>query len=467
MAADQVIFRQPHPHGLPADRYSHFIRPLGKGTFGELPSDPPWSADGSLSTHNAIGASQSGLASAANGSDGNGQPAGHGPLPPVAPKIEYEYVAVKLSKPLQEYSRPSLEYLRREVLCQRRLNHMHVVGFREVGITAHHRMYIALEFADSGNLRQWLDLRGGRLSEHEARWFFQQLVYGLAYCHAYGVYNRDIKPENLLLHRCGLPLPLLKVADFGLCKSSNDSIPNSCVGSPNYMAPEVFIQTVQEGGRAAGGLAYDGKKADVFSCGVVLYRMLFGCLPFNRAPGGRELHPTRDLRHIVDNMKHDRWRELLPPNPPQPPATAAAAAGMAAGAASAGATSGGACPDDSLLDLLGGMLRCNPKERMSLADVKRHPWYREGLSEDVYAMILSADAVPGPEATGSARSGAAANAGAVADSSGAQSIEVIEREFDRVLAAYDTHRREAARQAAEHDGDLDDEDGMCKDGTVG
>ncbi len=52
------------------------------------------------------------------------------------------------------------------------------------------RLYLALEYADSGNLREWLDARGGRLQEPLARWFLQQLVYGLDYCHAHGVVNR-------------------------------------------------------------------------------------------------------------------------------------------------------------------------------------------------------------------------------------------------------------------------------------
>ena len=57
-----------------------------------------------------------------------------------------------------------------------------------------------MEYADRGDLLEYLRRRG-RFREHEARWFFQQLVFGLDYCHQRGVYNRDIKPENLLLKR--------------------------------------------------------------------------------------------------------------------------------------------------------------------------------------------------------------------------------------------------------------------------
>ena len=92
-------------------------------------------------------------------------------------------------------------------------NNTNEPGLKYVPGKAQH-MYLALEYADSGSLQQCLDAAaGGRLSEDWACWFFQQLVYGLAHCHAHGVYNRDIKPENLLLHTHGgrLRLPLLKV----------------------------------------------------------------------------------------------------------------------------------------------------------------------------------------------------------------------------------------------------------------
>ena len=98
--------------------------------------------------------------------------------------------------------------------------HSHVLGHAsawlvaalQVGTTTSDCPYLALEYADSGNLGQWLKAAGGRLGEDSARWFFQQLVYGLAHCHHHGVFNRDIKPENLLLHAGINPQrPLLKV----------------------------------------------------------------------------------------------------------------------------------------------------------------------------------------------------------------------------------------------------------------
>ncbi|PNH10181.1 putative CBL-interacting protein kinase 13 [Tetrabaena socialis] len=106
-----------------------------------------------------------------------------------------------LTGPLVDCDLRDLHYLQREVLCQRRLQHDHVIGFREVGITTSLCLYLCLEYANGGNLRGLLAGQpGGRLPEDTARWFTQQLVYGLAYCHLQGVFNRDIKPANLLLH---------------------------------------------------------------------------------------------------------------------------------------------------------------------------------------------------------------------------------------------------------------------------
>jgi serine/threonine protein kinase len=101
-----------------------------------------------------------------------------------------------------------------------------------------------------------------------ARYFFQQLVCGVAWCHRQGVCHRDLKLENTLLD--GRPAPRLKICDFGYSKSSvTDSTPKTTVGTPAYIAPEVF-----------SGDKYEGEPADVWSCGVALYTMLVGAYPF-------------------------------------------------------------------------------------------------------------------------------------------------------------------------------------------
>ncbi|KAK1316738.1 CBL-interacting serine/threonine-protein kinase 25 [Acorus calamus] len=113
------------------------------------------------------------------------------------------------------------------------------------------------------------DSSSGRLPEPLARRYFQQLISAVHFCHGRGVSHRDIKPENLLLDEAGD----LKVSDFGLSalpeQLRQDGLLHTQCGSPAYVAPEVL--------RKRG---YDGPKADMWSCGVVLFVLLAGFLPF-------------------------------------------------------------------------------------------------------------------------------------------------------------------------------------------
>lgn len=104
------------------------------------------------------------------------------------------------------------------------------------------------------------------MPEPQARRFFQQLISGIEYSHRLKIVHRDLKPENVLLDDD----LNVKIADFGLSNEIKDGdfLKTSC-GSPNYAAPEVI----------RGGL-YTGPEIDVWSCGVILYVMLCGRLPF-------------------------------------------------------------------------------------------------------------------------------------------------------------------------------------------
>ena len=106
-----------------------------------------------------------------------------------------------------------------------------------------------------------------QLPESEARRFFQQLVSGIECCHLNNIVHRDLKPENLLLDSHSN----IKIADFGLANTLRDGylLGTSC-GSPNYAAPEVIA-----------GRLYAGPEVDVWSCGVILYALAYGSLPFD------------------------------------------------------------------------------------------------------------------------------------------------------------------------------------------
>ncbi|CAN6210725.1 unnamed protein product [Urochloa humidicola] len=159
-----------------------------------------------------------------------------------------------------------VEQLRREISIMRMVRHPNVVGIREV-LASRTRVFVVMEYAHGGEL--FAKVARGRLTEDHARRYFQQLVAAVGFCHRRGVAHRDLKPENLLLDESGR----LKVTDFGLAalpeQLRHDGLLHTQCGTPAYVAPEVL--------RKRG---YDGARADLWSCGVVLYVLLCGFLPF-------------------------------------------------------------------------------------------------------------------------------------------------------------------------------------------
>ncbi|KAK3030327.1 hypothetical protein RJ639_038960, partial [Escallonia herrerae] len=157
------------------------------------------------------------------------------------------------------------EKVRREINMMRLLSHPHIVRLYEV-IETRLCIYVVMEYMNSGELFDYIT-EHGRLDEDEARHFFQQIISGVKVCHFQMVIHRDLKPENLLLDS----KRNVKIADFGLGNMTRDGhfLKTSC-GSPNYAAPEVIAEQL-----------YAGPEVDVWSCGVILYALLCGTLPFD------------------------------------------------------------------------------------------------------------------------------------------------------------------------------------------
>lgn len=185
-----------------------------------------------------------------------------------------------------------------------------------------------MELVKGGELFELINERG-QLEPKLARNYFQQLVEGIDYCHRRGVCHRDLKPENLLVDENGT----LKITDFGVSSmkggiNGNDLLYTAC-GTPYYAAPEII------NGAKAG---YSGIKIDAWSCGIILYLLLAGVLPFMNA----------DLNRLYEEIlkcqiTYPHW-----------------------------------IPGDAK-DLISHLLVKDPNERYSLEDVRRHPWFTQDL----------------------------------------------------------------------------------------
>ncbi|XP_050206875.1 CBL-interacting serine/threonine-protein kinase 6 [Mercurialis annua] len=159
-----------------------------------------------------------------------------------------------------------MEQVKREIAVMKMVKHPNIVELHEV-MASKSKIYFAMELVRGGEL--FSKIAKGRLREDVARVYFQQLISAIDFCHSRGVYHRDLKPENLLLDEEGK----LKVTDFGLSAFAEhlrqDGLLHTTCGTPAYVAPEVI-----------GKKGYDGAKADLWSCGVILYVLLAGFLPF-------------------------------------------------------------------------------------------------------------------------------------------------------------------------------------------
>ncbi|KAE8694960.1 Serine/threonine-protein kinase SRK2H [Hibiscus syriacus] len=194
---------------------------------------------------------------------------------------------------------------------------------------------IVMEYAAGGELFERI-CSAGRFSEDEARYFFQQLISGVNYCHSMQICHRDLKLENTLLD--GSPAPRLKICDFGYSKSSLlHSRPKSTVGTPAYIAPEVLSRR-----------EYDGKLADVWSCGVTLYVMLVGAYPFE------DQQDPRNFRKTIQRIMAVQYN----------------------------------IPDyvhisQDCRNLLSRLFVAHPSRRITLKEIKNHPWFLKNLPREL------------------------------------------------------------------------------------
>uniref|UniRef100_A0A0E0KZP8 non-specific serine/threonine protein kinase n=1 Tax=Oryza punctata TaxID=4537 RepID=A0A0E0KZP8_ORYPU len=223
-----------------------------------------------------------------------------------------------------------VDQIEREVAVMRLVGrHPNVVHLHEV-MASRSKIYFVMELVRGGELLGRL-FAGGRLGEDTARRYFHQLVAAVDFCHSRGVYHRDLKPENLLVDDDGGGN--LKVTDFGLSALSasrrRDGLLHTTCGTPSYVAPEII-----------GDKGYDGATADVWSCGVILFLLLAGYLPFFDS-------------NLMEMYKKITNGEFKIPDWFTPDARS----------------------------LISRLLDPNPKTRITIDELVNHPWFKKGYTK--------------------------------------------------------------------------------------
>ena len=152
----------------------------------------------------------------------------------------------------------------RENEISTKFNHINIVYVYNI-IDDIENYYIIMEYCKGGELYDYL-LKNKLLNESEASLFFYQIINGVEYIHLKGFSHRDLKLENILLTEG----KLLKIIDFGLSHEYDEnSLLRTKCGSPSYSSPELIK-----------GDEYDGFKIDIWCCGIILYVMVCGFMPF-------------------------------------------------------------------------------------------------------------------------------------------------------------------------------------------
>ncbi|GAB2301215.1 CBL-interacting serine/threonine-protein kinase 12 [Dionaea muscipula] len=235
-----------------------------------------------------------------------------------------EAVAIKVLDKEKILKSGLMAHIKREISILRRVRHPNIVQLFEIMATKS-KIYFVMEFVRGGEL--FNKVAKGRLKEEVARRYFQQLISAVGFCHARGVYHRDLKPENLLLDENGD----LKVSDFGLSAVSDqirqDGLFHTFCGTPAYVAPEVLARK-----------GYDASKVDIWSCGVILFVLMAGYLPFN----------DQNIMAMYRKIYKGEFR----------------------------------CPrwfSPELARLLQRLLDTNPETRMTIPEIMENRWFKKGF----------------------------------------------------------------------------------------
>lgn len=232
-----------------------------------------------------------------------------------------QQVAIKIISKAAFNQRPELQQkVKREIALMRLVEHPNILRLIDV-LESNRHLYIILEYAEQGELFDFL-VSNRFLTEEVALEFFRQIVLALEYLHKLGICHRDLKPENVLLDSC----TQVKLADFGFARWVSTDLTETSCGSPHYAAPEIIR-----------GQPYDGKIADIWSLGVILYALLAGYLPFD--------DPA--IRNLLNKVKRGVFQ--MPPFAPD------------------------------IQDIIRRMLTVDVNKRITIEEIKAHPAFRRSL----------------------------------------------------------------------------------------
>lgn len=260
-----------------------------------------------------------------------------------------EPVAIKILDKDKIQTRNMGAQIKKEISIMKMIDHRFVVKVKDVFATSA-KIFIVLEFVGGGELFDKI-ANEGKLPEEKARFYFTQIIEGLEHCHSNGICHRDLKPENLLLDTDGN----VKISDFGFSTlnigdadgdgNARAELLHTTCGTPNYVAPEVL-----------GKDGYDGKRADIWSMGVILYVLLAGYLPFDE----------NTMAALFVKIKKAEFEY----------------------------------PDwfsQDARDMLSKILVTDPSKRSRLVDIKAHPWFSQGHSLPAQAPSNPSKAVSPPK----------------------------------------------------------------------
>ncbi|KAJ2639220.1 hypothetical protein GGF44_002699, partial [Coemansia sp. RSA 1694] len=260
-------------------------------------------------------------------------------------------VAIKLIKKESIDTEVKLSKIKREIAALKAVNFSYIVRLHDI-IETERYIGIVIEYASGGELFDHI-LAHRQLKENDACRLFAQLIAGVSYLHASNIVHRDLKLENLLLDRNRN----IKITDFGFAnqfRGPGDDLMSTSCGSPCYAAPELVVSDGP----------YVGTAVDIWSCGVIMYAMLAGYLPFDDDPSNPDGDNINQLyRYILSTP-------LVFPD----------------------------SVSDVARDLLRRMLVPNPRQRATLEDIKAHEWLRPYAS--IFSAMASDATLDGPAQSG-------------------------------------------------------------------